>query len=511
MSQFRLIALFGVAFLAFGVTTYAQCPGEPPAISPCGPRVISGQPGIHSVVMDVTNATGGFEMSCGLNPGHAVWFQVTPAINGLLTFNSCHPSTSFDTVIQPWKSSGDCEFPVRLDELCTDDTETAACDNGCSFFGGTVTIPVSAGETYLFEVAAYNDNASACDLCLGVNVTLCAGDTTAPVADLTAPASFSCGCDNIQITGTADDPDDGFGKYTLEYRPVNGEAWTLIGESTAPVIGGVLGNWNAAGLAQGYYFLRLTAVNACGKAVTDVQVIWRDGGFDTVAMGSPAHGSVYGGTVCFDGTAWDNLCFDHYTLGYRPAGGGGFSPIGDGVFNGSVINNPLSAWDSTGVPDGDYEVKLAGQTTCGNTSELVHTIVVDNTPPTVNIANPLNCAYVEGIVQIVGTVTDANLNGWTLQVAGGNIAGWQTLSSGTANVFGSPLANWDTSTLPACAYVLRLIASDGVVVNCDDPHQTAQYVTLNVGSCGDFDADDDGDVDLVDFSAFQDDFTGPLP
>ncbi len=511
MLRFRHIALLGVAFVWSGATTYAQCPGEAPAISPCGPRIISGQPGTHSVVMDVTNAAGSFAMSCGFNPGHVVWFQVTPVISGLLTFNSCHPSTSFDTVIQPWTASGDCEFPVRLDELCTDDTETAACDNGCSFFGGNITIPVSADATYFFEVGAYNDNAAACDLCLGVNVTLCAGDTTAPVADLTAPTSFSCGCDNIQITGTADDPDDGLGKYTLEYRPVNGGAWTLIDERTTPVVGGVLGNWNAAGLTQGYYFLRLTAVNACGKSSTDMQVVWLDRAFDNLAMGSPAQNGIYGGAVCFDGSASDNLCFHHYTLDYRPAGGGGWSPIGPGVFNNSVINNPLSVWDSTAVPDGNYDVRLTGETTCGYTDAVIHPIVVDNTPPTVQIANPLNCDYVSGVVQIVGTALDANMAGWTLQVAGGNIAGWQTLISGTSNAVNTPLANWDTSALPACAYVLRLIASDGAVVNCDDPHRSAHYVTLNVGYCGDFDADDDGDVDLIDFSAFQDGFTGPLP
>jgi hypothetical protein len=514
MSSFRHIAMLGVALGALVMTTDttdAQCTGEAAAVSPCGPRVVSGAPGTRSVVVDASNTLGGYEMNCGFNVGHVAWYEVTPEIDGQLTFNSCHPATSFDTVVQAWRSSGDCEFPVRMDDLCADDTESAACTNGCSFFGGNVTLQVLAGETYLFEVGAYNDNNSGCDLCLGVNVTLCGADTTAPIAKVDSPTSFSCGCDTVQIVGTAADDDDGFGRYALEYRPVAGGAWTTIDDSTTPVTNGVLGNWNTAALTQGYYFLRLTAENACGKVTTDMQVVWVDGAFDSLVMGSPAQNGVYGGNVCLDGTAWDNLCFDHYTLNYRPVGGGGWSPIGAGVFNGSVINNPLSTWDTTSVPDGAYEIRIVGETTCGNTGELIRTIVVDNTPPTVNIADPLHCEYVDGVVQIYGTAIDANINAWTLQVAGGDIDGWQTLNSGVSNVMDVALADWDTSSLPSCAYVLRLIASDEAVVNCDDPHQTAHYVTLNVGYCGDFDTDDDGDVDLIDFRSFQDEFTGPLP
>ena len=150
MAHFRYIALMGAACLSFSVTSYAQCPGEAPTGSPCAPRIVSGQPGAHSVVMDLTDALGSHQMSCGFNVGRVVWFQVTPDIDGRLTFNSCHPSTSFDTVIQPWRFAGDCEFPVRLDDFCVDDTESAACDNGCSAFGGSVTFLATAGETYLF-------------------------------------------------------------------------------------------------------------------------------------------------------------------------------------------------------------------------------------------------------------------------------------------------------------------------------------------------------------------------
>ena len=59
--------------------------------------------------------------------------------------------------------------------------------------------------------------------------------------------------------------------------------------------------------------------------------------------------------------------------------------------------------------------------------------------------------------------------------------------------------------------MLRLRVIDRAAVSCDDPHVTEYYAAVNVGMCGGFDTDSDGDVDLVDYSAFLNDFTGPLP
>jgi hypothetical protein len=52
--------------------------------------------------------------------------------------------------------------------------------------------------------------------------------------------------------------------------------------------------------------------------------------------------------------------------------------------------------------------------------------------------------------------------------------------------------------------------TDQAAVNCDDPHQSEYLVSVEVGNCKfDFDADNDGDVDLRDYDAFLDEFTGP--
>ena len=75
------------------------------------------------------------------------------------------------------------------------------------------------------------------------------------------------------------------------------------------------------------------------------------------------------------------------------------------------------------------------------------------------------------------------------------------------------LGTWSTVELPNCAYALRLRARDRATVNCEDSsgHVVDTIVSVNVGSCGDFDSDDDGDVDLFDYGAFSLEFKGPLP
>jgi hypothetical protein len=150
----------------------AQC-GEPPSDLCQQAREIPGTPGMHKVVMDVTTASGtGFYPSCGLNLGHTVWFKVVPTVDGTLTFSTCNPATTYDTVVHAF-SRGEANCELMIYEDCNDDTVIGVCDNGCSFYGSVVTLDVTAGVTYRFEVGSYNDNSAGCRLCLGVTVTLC--------------------------------------------------------------------------------------------------------------------------------------------------------------------------------------------------------------------------------------------------------------------------------------------------------------------------------------------------
>jgi hypothetical protein len=114
------------------------------------------------------------------------------------------------------------------------------------------------------------------------------------------------------------------------------------------------------------------------------------------------------------------------------------------------------------------------------------------------------------VVPISGIVADAHLSAWVLQYTGGDAHAWVTIASGNAPINGL-LANWNVASLPPCAYVLRLIATDAAVLNCNGAlHNQSEYtVGVLVNWEAFFDADGDGDVDLHDFSAFLGAFHGP--
>ena len=157
--------------------------GDPPATSCSTATVISGAPGHHVVHVDASGAVD-IATSCDVSVEHTVWFEVTPTISGPLTFSTCHPGTTYDTVIEAW-SGQDPSCKELTFENCMDDTATPDCDNGCANFGSTLTIDATADERYLFQVGASGNEAAGCDLCLAVVVSI--GD---PCGD--APTNFAC-------------------------------------------------------------------------------------------------------------------------------------------------------------------------------------------------------------------------------------------------------------------------------------------------------------------------------
>lgn len=498
----RIAYTICVVFL-FVPIAFAQC-GETATPNRCAPRVIPGAPGAYEVVMGVASAAPGPATTCGYNPGHSVWFSVTPTVNGIITFSTCHPETTYDTIVQVWRGTGDCEFPQRIDDACVDDTATAACSNGCTAYGGTVVLPASPTTTYLFQVSSYNQNAIGCALCLGVNVTIC--DPSAPAkpdVGILSPTPLACLCDVTAIHGTAIQPGGALAGWTLEYASVSGGVWTTIATGTTAVQDMFLGTWDATTLVEGYYMLRLTAWNTCQFANTAIIVVWVDQQMDSVTLRSPSGGQIVGGTVCADGTAWDH-CAGSFVVQRRPVGGS-LTPL-DTLNPPWVLNDPLGTWDTRGVPDGAYDILVTGTDGCANTltAGTSAPVIVDNTVPTAVISSPTPCSIVDGVVQIRGTANDAHLAAWTLHYTGGDSAGWTTIASGSSPVINGVLANWNAGALADCAYTLRLVVTDRAVVNCNGAlnNRTEYNVSVRVGTVSDCEGDVDGDndVDITDLA-----------
>jgi len=235
-------------------------------------------------------------------------------------------------------------------------------------------------------------------------------------------------------------------------------------------------------------------------------VVRLDKSFDTLDLQKPPSAAVVGGVVCAEGTIADH-CGGSFTLEHRPMGGA-FTPFTT-LSPPWVTNGLLGRGKAAASPDGDYEIRATGNDDCGSTLSQIRSITIDNTPPTAEITRPSACACANGLVEIRGTVQDVHFGDWKLQYTGGDATGWVTLASGGGLVLNEVLDLWDTRDLPEREYTLRLVATDKSIVNGADVQQTEYLIPVEVGPCYDFDTDDEGDVDLIDYATLERAFTGP--
>jgi hypothetical protein len=324
-------------------------------------------------------------------------------------------------------------------------------------------------------------------------------DLTPPAVNITTPTDDSCVCQMVQVIGTSCETDGTYVEDTLEYATTPNGPWTLVASDDVNKCSSQLMYvWNASAQPSGYYYLRFHAVNEDEQETTVLRRVFLDRTGPGLVVRSPVASGIYAGTVCFDGTIENTPCGSPTsTIGWRPAGSSGaFTPIDPGqpVYVQTVLNDPFASWDASARPDGEYELRVDASDQCGNTSVVSRRVTIDNTPPVATITNPSNCQTIGGIVLVQGTVFDANLSGWALQYTGGNVHGWVTIASGTSNVNGT-IGAFNTAGLPACAYSVRLLATDRASVNCSGNTHLSEYVTsvdiAQPGQCDDIDFNND--------------------
>ncbi|MBC7771060.1 MAG: hypothetical protein H7210_01065 [Pyrinomonadaceae bacterium] len=340
-------------------------------------------------------------------------------------------------------------------------------------------------------------------------------DSTPPIASITSPTQVANSCNPVVITGRAYDT-AGFDQYTVEYATNANGPWTEITSSTTPHnTDSTLATWNTTSVTEGYYLLRLTAVNTSELSTSVTTVVYVDKAMSPVLLRAPNTGNILGGLVCFDGTIWDTGG-STYTIRYRALPSGVFAHVvpASTTYPGQIITDGLGSWNTssgpTAVPDGSYQVRVVGTDGCGYTSTVTRDITVDNTAPIAFITSPIVCSSVRGVVAITGTIADTHLNQWTLQYTGGDVHTWTTIASGNNPVTNGVIANWDTSRLRSCAYTFRLIASDSSGISCSGYTNSTEFTqTVFVGCAADFNHDDF--VNSQDFFDFLSVFFAPCP
>jgi hypothetical protein len=335
-------------------------------------------------------------------------------------------------------------------------------------------------------------------------------DETPPTVDISEPTYETCDCDNsITFRGLSCEPDGEFDHDELHYAPIGSETWTQVGTATTPQCtpNGLLYLWNTTAIADGLYYVRLTSYNKCGLSSEAVTVVIIDRDFNDPVIRQPTAGKIIGGTATIDGSVYDSVaygCFDHYTVHYKPVVGGAYQPVdpAHAEYATQVITDPLATWNTAGVADGNYRLRVQALDQAGRVNEKTVDVVVDNTLPTAVLTAPTACAWLNDTVTVTGTANDAHLDSWVLQYVDGATHAWTTIASGNTAVVNGTLAKWNISGLPPCAYTLRLVVYDKTVYN--DAHtRYSEYATaFNIGAFGDINGD--GELDGFDIEPFFD-------
>lgn len=339
-------------------------------------------------------------------------------------------------------------------------------------------------------------------------------DNTPPTASFSVPPDFSCFCPGSAITGTVSDAESDI-SWSLRARPASSTSYITLGGGVNQITSATLLTWNpsAAMFPEGYYILQLTVTNHCGLTSTAERVFYLNRSPSAADVRIPQSGDVVGGTVCFDGTVTD-LCpgSPFFYVEYAPGVSSTFSPINSAQpsYTQHFTNDPFASWNTQAsgavIPDGAYRVRVRTADSCSNTSSVVRDVIVDNTSPAALITTPGACTNVDGLVQVLGTASDANLQNWVLEFTGGDVTTWSVIASGTSNVSNGLLGVWNVNNLRPCAYTLRLTVADRARLGCaGGPHYSVYTRSVNVGCPADFNKD--GVNDFFDYLDFVDQFS----
>ncbi len=274
-------------------------------------------------------------------------------------------------------------------------------------------------------------------------------DGTPPVAVLTRPVTGAAIRSELRVEGTATDAN--FLGYRIALAPANGAVagqFSDLFDGEAPVILGPLFD-AVLSRPEGEYLLRVTVEDRAGQASTATVALRIDTEPPAAPTGLVAT-PVDNRDVALD---WSDVAASDLA-GYR-------------IYRNGVplATEPIqSAFRDALAPEGRLRYAVSAIDRAGNESprSAPADVILDRTPPTVLLAQPLDAANVAGVVGVRGSVlAAADLSSWRLTataIAGGAAS---VLAEGAQERDDAVLVEWDTRALPdLSAHRLRLEAVD---------------------------------------------------
>ncbi|KAF0134214.1 MAG: fibronectin I domain-containing protein, partial [Candidatus Saganbacteria bacterium] len=318
-------------------------------------------------------------------------------------------------------------------------------DWGASSLNGQYAIRIRAadktGKTSTGEVSAILDN-------------------TQPVIAIASPTRESVNTGSMDINGEISDTN--LASYSIKYsygiEPI--QFWQLSTGTTSQ--NGNLFVWPTANVKDGYYTLRFETEDKAGnKSSRDLPIII-DNSPAIAEIQEPADNQIVRGIVDIKGIACDADFTTYNFKGYEISVGTGLVPVQWTTIESLVvpkINETLCNWNTTGLSDGVYTLKLRSQDISGIT-EKTKAVIVDNTLPTASITSPTQGQTASGIASIVGTASDANIFEYKVYCKPTVSSTWTEIGSGNFSLANLTLATWNSILVGDGSYSIKLWVKD---------------------------------------------------
>ncbi len=165
--------------------------------------------------------------------------------------------------------------------------------------------------------------------------------------------------------------------------------------------------WNVTGGNDGNTIsMSVTGIDSAGNTRTGAPSAGGAATIDTVlpaaSITAPVAGALIKGNVTVTGTATDSATFDYYKLEYAPAGTGTWTQIGANQTT-AVSAATLISWNTTGLPDGFYDLRLTVYDKALNTRiATVTNLNVDNIAPVLSLQYFADAALTQPLLTVGG-------------------------------------------------------------------------------------------------------------
>lgn len=326
---------------------------------------------------------------------------------------------------------------------------TTACTDTLTPFTCSFNTASVADGNYDFRVIA-TDNAGNTTTSAAVTTRLI--DNTAPTGvTLTAPPAIITGTVTINA-GTPTDSGSGVQSVAIQRSPAGAGTWTTIcTDNTAAYSCSFV----STSVADGLYDFRAVATDNAGNTTNSATVTNRQVD-NTVPSITPINPGLYvSGNITLGGTASDGAGsgMASLVLEGRAVGDPGWVTLATGTDSVSI------SYDTTGLADNDYEVRLIATDNAGfSSTSLVSPIHVDNTDPSSSVVTDPG-ANLRATVTVNATATDAysGIASVAIQRSPAGAGTWTTICTDTTAAYSCA---WDTTAVADGLYDLRAIATD---------------------------------------------------